>query len=399
MALKLNFRTVFWVSVIVALIALFVLAMQPRAVPVDIEEVAEGPLVVTVRDEGYSRIREVYTMSAPVSGRLLRVEREPGDRVEPEAVLARMVPVDPSLLDARAEQTAEAALSAAQAALDVARADAEAAAAQRELAATEAERYRTLHANGTVAQEAVDRTTVALRTARALEQTASASVRIREAEVAAARAQLNRLSGDEGVNVVLEIQAPASGQVLRVHQESETVLQAGGAILDLGDPYGLEIVAEMLSEDAVRIEPGARVELSDWDGTDRVLRGRVRLVEPLGFEEISALGVREQRVNVIIDLMDPEEDWRGLGHGFRVEAAIVLWEAEAVLRVPVSSLFRQDGGWHCFVVEQGRARLRSVELGHLNDQYAEILSGLSQGEAVVLYASDSVTDGARLTPR
>ncbi len=399
MAMKLNFRTVFWGSVIIALIALFVLALQPQAVPVDIEDIGEGPLVVTVRDEGYSRIREVYTLSAPVSGRLLRVEREPGDRVEPEAVLARLVPVDPSLLDVRADRTAQAALAAAEAARDVARADALAAVAQRELAETEAARYRTLYTNGTVAQEAVDRTAVALRTAQAQEQTARASVRMREAEVAAALAQLNRLSGDEAVNAVLEIHAPTSGQVLRVHQESETVVQAGAPILDLGDPYGLEIVAEMLSEDAVRIEPGARVEIAEWDGTDRVLRGRVRLVEPLGFEEVSALGVREQRVNVIIDLMDPEEDWRGLGHGFRVEAAIVLWEAEAVLRVPVSSLFRQDGAWHCFVVEQGRARLRQVEIGHLNDQYAEILNGLSRGEAVVLYASDSVSDGARLTPR
>lgn len=399
MAMKLNFRTVFWGSVIIALIALFVLALQPQAVPVDIEDIGEGPLVVTVRDEGYSRIREVYTLSAPVSGRLLRVEREPGDRVEPEAVLARLVPVDPSLLDVRADRTAQAALAAAEAARDVARADALAAVAQRELAETEAARYRTLYTNGTVAQEAVDRTAVALRTAQAQEQTARASVRMREAEVAAALAQLNRLSGDEAVNAVLEIHAPTSGQVLRVHQESETVVQAGAPILDLGDPYGLEIVAEMLSEDAVRIEPGARVEVAEWDGTDRMLRGRVRLVEPLGFEEVSALGVREQRVNVIIDLMDPEEDWRGLGHGFRVEAAIVLWEAEAVLRVPVSSLFRQDGAWHCFVVEQGRARLRQVEIGHLNDQYAEILNGLSRGEAVVLYASDSVSDGARLTPR
>ena len=399
MAMKLNFRTVFWGSVIIALIALFVLALQPQAVPVDIEDIGEGPLVVTVRDEGYSRIREVYTLSAPVSGRLLRVEREPGDRVEPEAVLARLVPVDPSLLDVRADRTAQAALAAAEAARDVARADALAAVAQRELAETEAARYRTLYTNGTVAQEAVDRTAVALRTAQAQEQTARASVRMREAEVAAALAQLNRLSGDEAVNAVLEIHAPTSGQVLRVHQESETVVQAGAPILDLGDPYGLEIVAEMLSEDAVRIEPGARVEIAEWDGTDRMLRGRVRLVEPLGFEEVSALGVREQRVNVIIDLMDPEEDWRGLGHGFRVEAAIVLWEAEAVLRVPVSSLFRQDGAWHCFVVEQGRARLRQVEIGHLNDQYAEILNGLSRGEAVVLYASDSVSDGARLTPR
>lgn len=399
MAMKLNFRTVFWGSVIIALIALFVLALQPQAVPVDIEDIGEGPLVVTVRDEGYSRIREVYTLSAPVSGRLLRVEREPGDRVEPEAVLARLVPVDPSLLDVRADRTAQAALAAAEAARDVARADALAAVAQRELAETEAARYRTLYTNGTVAQEAVDRTAVALRTAQAQEQTARASVRMREAEVAAALAQLNRLSGDEAVNAVLEIHAPTSGQVLRVHQESETVVQAGAPILDLGDPYGLEIVAEMLSEDAVRIEPGARVEIAEWDGTDRMLRGRVRLVEPLGFEEVSALGVREQRVNVIIDLMDPEEDWRGLGHGFRVEAAIVLWEAEAVLRVPVSSLFRQDGAWHCFVAEQGRARLRQVEIGHLNDQYAEILNGLSRGEAVVLYASDSVSDGARLTPR
>lgn len=397
---QLNFRRVFWGGAVLIIGALFVVALIPQPVPVDLAEIRNGPMAVSIRDEGYSRIRDVYAVAAPVGGRLLRVEREPGDRVEPGDVLARIVPVSPAMLDARSEQAARAALSSAQAALDFARADLERARAERGLAATEADRAARLLESGTLAQEGFDRASVALRSARAAEQTARAAVRMREAEIEAAQAQLLRV--EEGENVtgdLLEVRAPAVGQVLQLHQESETTLMAGTAILDMGDPYGLEIVAEILSEDAVQIDAGARAIIHEWGEDDAVLRGRVRLVEPFGFEEVSALGVREQRVNVIIDLMDEEEVWRGLGHGFRIEAEIVLWESEDVLQVPVSALFRFEGDWACFVEERGRARLRRVEIGRDNGVTAEVLAGLGAGEQVILYASDAVSEGVRLAQR
>jgi len=398
--IRLNFRTVFWGAAALAIAALFVIALVPQPVAVDMASVTRGPMGVTVRDEGYTRIREVYVISAPVGGRLLRSEREPGDRLEPGDILARIVPVDPAMLDARSEQTARAAVASARAALDFARAGLERASAERVLAETEEGRARQLLDHGTIAQEAYDRANLALRAARAAEQTALASVRMREAEIEAAEAQLLRAgAGEATTGDVLEINAPVAGQILRLHQESETILSPGAPILDMGDPYDLEIVAEILSEDAVQIVPGARVDIHEWGGEGAVLRGQVRLVEPFGFEEISALGVREQRVNVIIDLLDPEENWRGLGHGFRIEADIVLWESDDALQVPVSALFRSEGRWACFVAEDGHARLREVQIGRNNGVVAEVLDGLAEGADVVLYASEVVEDGARIKAR
>ena len=397
---QLNFRRVFWGGAGLLIAAIFIFALLPRPVAVDLAEIRSGPMAVSVRDEGYSRIRDVFAVSAPVGGRLLRVEREPGDRVEPGQVLARIVPVSPAMLDARSEQTAQAALSSARAALDFARADLERARAERGLAQTEEGRMAQLLESGTIAQDAYDRASVVLRSARAAEQTALASVRMREAEIEAAEAQLLRVEeGGDAPGDVLDIRAPAVGQVLRLHQESETILGAGAPILDMGDPYDLEIVAEILSDDAVQIEAGARAIIHEWGADDAVLRGRVRLVEPFGFEEISALGVREQRVNVIIDLLDEEEAWRGLGHGFRIESEIILWEAENVLQIPVSALFRHEGEWACFVEQNGRARLRRVEVGRNNGDVAHLLSGLEAGARVVLYASDDVRDGGPIEAR
>lgn len=396
----LNFRTIFWGAAAIALLVLAALAIRPQPVAVDLAAVERGPMAVTVRDEGYTRIRDVYAVSAPVGGRLLRVEREPGDRVEPDEVLARIVPVNPSMLDVRTEQSAEAALASARAALDFAQAEVERVAAERSLAETEEQRAAQLLERGTIAQDAYDRASVALRSARAGEQTARANVRMRQAEIEAAAAQLLRVEdGDALTGEVLAIRAPSAGQVLLVHQESETILSPGSPILDMGDPYDLEIVAEILSEDAVQIEPGARVDILEWGGAGAVLRGRVRLVEPFGFEEVSALGVKEQRVNVIIDLLDPEEAWRGLGHGFRIEAEIVLWETASAVQLPVSALFRHDGGWACFVAENGRASLRPIRIGRSNGEVAEVLDGVEVNETVVLYASDSVEAGAAIMAR
>ena len=396
--MKLRFRTVFWGVVIVGVTAAIAWSFMPRPVPADFAEVIRGELVVTVQDEGYTRVREVYSVSAPVGGRLLRVEAEPGDVVAIGETLANILPSDPAFLDARSQSEADAALEAAEALLGFARAEVVRAQAEADFARTEMERISTLAERGTVSQGALDRADLQLRSAQAALSTARANVRARIAERDAAAARLMEPGDDGDVRGVATVTSPIDGRVLRRLQESETVLQPGTPILELGDPRDLEIVAELLSTDAVRIIEGAAATIEAWGGAPS-LSARVRRIEPFGFLKVSALGVEEQRVNVILDLIDPPENWASLGHGFRVEPRIEVWRGEDVVVAPVAALFRLEDGWGCFVVEGGRASLRAVQLGRTNGLEAEILGGLEPGETLVLYPSDRITDGVQVTGR
>ncbi len=396
--MKLRFRTIFWAGAGVVLVAAIGWSFLPRPVPADFAQVERGALVVTVQDEGYTRVREVYTVSAPVGGRLLRVEAEPGDPVAIGETLANILPSDPAFLDARSQGEAEAARQAAEALLVFANAEVTRAEAEMEFARTEMTRITTLAERGTVSQGAVDRAELQLRSAEAALSTARANVRARIAERDAAAARLME-PGDDGIaRGVVDLTSPIEGRVLRRLQESETVLLPGAPILELGDPRDLEIVAELLSTDAVRISEGAAATIEAWGGQGS-LNARVRLIEPTGFLKISALGVEEQRVNVVLDLVDPPQDWTSLGHGFRVEPRIEIWRGNNEIIVPVAALFRTPDGWACFVEERGRARLRIVELGRSNGINAQILSGLEPGETLVLYPSDRITDGVQVRGR
>lgn len=396
--MRIRFRTVFWAAAGLVVLALLVWAFWPRPVPADFAEVRRGELVVSVRDEGYTRVREVYVVSAPIPGRVLRVESEAGDRVEAGEVLANILPSDPAMLDVRSRSEAEAALRSAEAALGFAEAQLDSARAEAELASHEAERIETLAARGTVSQAMLDRARTELRRANAALATARANLRMRQAERDAAQARL--MGPDEALSAegVVEVASPIDGQVLRVLQESEAVVQPGTPLVELGDPADLEIVAELLSTDAVRVEEGASALIHAWGGPDP-LRAQVRRVEPFGFLKVSALGVEEQRVNVILDLTAPREAWQSLGHGYRVEPEIVTWRGEDVVIAPVASLFRHEGGWAAFAVREGRARLTAIELGRSNGREAEILSGLEPGERIVLYPSDRIADGVAVAAR
>ena len=389
-------------------------AFWPRPMPVDLGEVARAPMLVTIDEEARTRVRDAYVVAAPIAGRLLRVEVKPGDRVVGgETVIARMLPANPPALDVRSRAQAQAAVTAAEAAVQAARADLKKAISEKEFADADLARKRDLKGRGVTSQAAYDEAERAFRAAEANLDIAKASIAVREAELANARAQLitfqnpvapgrfgvpSQLGASDIANSI-PLTAPISGRVLRLIQESETTVSAGAAILEIGDiSNDLEVEAELLSTDAVQVSAGDRVLIRKWGGTE-TLNGVVERVEPWGFTKISALGVEEQRVKAIIAFTDPPERRRSLGHGFRVETQIVIWEVENALVVPSSALFRQGDEWAVFVASGGRAKMTRLEIGRNNGTLAEVLSGLDAGTRVVLYPGPSLTDGQKIQER
>ena len=379
---------------------LVVVAMLPAAVPVDVGTVTRGRLVATVDEEGQTRVRDIYMVSSPVAGRLLRLGHDVGDDVAAgETILARILPSDPSFLDVRTEAELQAELESSRASLRLAEADVQRRSAERDFAEAELMRTQALKARGNVSEAALDRRRMAYNTAIAAMHEAEAAVAVAQSQLRRSEAALME-PGDEVCGerrCLIEIASPANGRVLRLWQESEAVVQAGQGIIEVGDPRDLEIVVDLLSSEAVQVTDGAPVTIEGWGGAS--LRGRVRRVEPFGFTKVSALGVDEQRVNVIIDFVDDRQQWQNLGHGFRVDVRIEVWRGEDVLKVPASALFRMADGWGVFTVDNGRARFRGVEAGRFTPAAVEILSGLSAGEQVVLHPGVSVEDGVKLEIR
>jgi HlyD family secretion protein len=374
------------------------MALMPRPAPADFATVDRGTLIVTLDEEGETRVRDLFVVSAPLAGRVLRIELEPGDPVTAgESVLATFLPNDPSLLDARSRGEAQARVRAARASLETARAERTKGEAELDYARSELERSRRLSAEGIVSEEALDQAELSEETAaRALD---AADSRVRSAVHELERAQAALLEpGGSNQNTggrTIVIRSPVEGTVLRRLRQSESVVPAGEPLIEVADSTDLEIVADYLSTDAVRIRPGQRVLIEQWGG-DRPLPGHVRRVEPSGFTKISALGVEEQRVNVIIDLDEPPQQ---LGDGFRVEVRVVTYEREDVLRVPTSSLFRHEQDWAVFTVDGGRARLRPIEVGRRTGLLAEVLTGVEEGESVIVHPSDAIADGVRVAAR
>jgi len=395
-------RVVIWVVLLGAMAAGLVFAFWPQAVPVDFVTLARGPMLVSVDEEGETRVKNVYELSAPLTGRALRIYAEIGDPViATKTVVARIEPIDPSFLDLRSEAQAQAELAAAKAARVLAAAELERAEAELEYATAEFQRANRLVRGETISERTFDRAKLDFKSAQAAVSTARASLRMRDSEVEQARAQLMSpvaAAEQRGNCECVSITAPVSGRILRILHKSEGVVQAGDILVEIGDPEDLEIVADLLSSDAVRVSPGQRVIIEDWGG-EGTLAGRVLRVEPTGFTKVSALGIEEQRVNIVIDFTGEAAAWRQLGHGFRVEVRIVLWEDDKVLKVPLSALFRVGEQWTVFVEEDGRARRRAVTLGHFSAREAEVLDGLAEGESVVMHPSDQVTDGVRIVAR
>jgi HlyD family secretion protein len=388
-------RLLLAVSAVGGLVAL---ALWPRPTEVDVVPVIRGPLVVTLDEEGETRVRDRFDISAPVAGELLRIEVEPGDAVKAgRTVLAVVRPSMPAPLDARALAEASRAVPAAEATVARLRAERERTAALLVRARQQLDRARRLFADNAIARDDVEARETDVRAGEEALRAADFGVTQAQHDLEVARARLiQSRAGVVGHDIVLR--APVDGVVLRRHRQSQSVVPAGERLLEIADPRRLEIVADLLSSDAVKVRPDHTVLIEQWGG-GRTLLGRVRRVEPGGFTKVSALGVEEQRVNVIVEFQDPQEAWQALGDGYRVEIRVVVWQRDGVLKVPTASLFRRGDQWVLFVADNGRARMRTVMIGERNGTEAQVLSGVEERERVVRFPPDTLRDGQRITER
>jgi HlyD family secretion protein len=385
------------IAVIVA-VALY-LAIRKPPYAVDLAPVTRGPMTVTIDDEGETRVHDLYVVSAPINGRVLRIELEAGDPViAGKTVVAQMVPADSDFLDPRSEARVREQVRALDDVIASSASRVTQARAARTLALQEQSRVSALFKRGFATRASLDRANAAVAQANAALSEASRAAEAASHDRDAARANLMTPRGTNAPGRVLAVRSPVSGTVMRLPRESETTVLAGSPLIELGNPNDLEIVTDLLSADAVRIKPGASVTIENW-GEAKPLNGKVRRIEPYGFTKISALGVEEQRVNVIIDITDPPALWGRLGHGYRVIVRIAEWESRDSAQLPVSALFRDNGAWAVFVVEGERAKLVPVRIGRMNEETAEVLEGLQKGQTVILHPSEKITDDARVASR
>ena len=366
----------------IVLVALLALGLRPRPATVETARAALGPLRATVSEEGKTRIRQRYVVSSPVTGQLRRVPFKPGAEIAAGNVVAVIEPMAATPLDPRSRALAEARRTAATAALEKSR-------AAYVLAANELHRMERMFAEKTVSPQDLESTQMRETAAARDVIAAEGALRAAEAELAEA------VPG--ATPALIEVRAPVAGRVLHVFQESERPVTAGTPLLDVGDPADLEVVIELLSRDGAAIAAGTPVELEQWGGP-KPLQARVRLVEPAAFTKISALGVEEQRVNVVADITTPLAERQTLGDNFRVEARVIVWESARVLKVPVSALFRRGSTWSAYVVRHGQAVLVPVTAGRSSGTETEVTEGLKEGDEVILYPGDRVTDGQRVSP-
>lgn len=396
-------RLIFWVPIVLITAVVIAILFRPVPVAVDMVSVERGAISVTVTGEGQTRVKDVFVVSAPVPGLMRRIDLEAGDRVTAgETVVARIEPNDPSFLDARTQAEARAAVNAAIAAESYAAAQVKRAEAELEFADAELRRYRGLAERDTVSENDLDAAKRRAKTASAALAEAQANLGVRRSELEQARARLIEPNSKSGARSddcdCINAYSPVSGAVLRVLKKSEGVVASGTALVEIGDPTRLEVVVDLLSTDAVRVEVGQRALIEAWGGTP-ALEGVVTRIEPFGFTKVSALGIEEQRVNIRIDLVDTQDRWERLGHGYRVEPRIILDEARDVLTIPRAALFRDGDRWAVFIADDDEAVLRTVELGLENAFIAEVTNGLDEGERIVLQPGDRVVAGSRLQLR
>lgn len=385
-----------WLGMGIALTVVVLLVaygFRPEPVLVELAEAKHGPLQVTVEEEGKTRVKDRYVVSAPVAGFARRVELEVGDPVKQGQLLLSLEPLRPNVLDPRSRAEAEARVAAAEAALSSAEERARAARADAGFWESQLARTQGLYKAGDVSKEAFDRAVSESSRTEANRRSAGHAVEEARSALAVAQAALRYSASTPGkVRELVAVRTPASGRVLKVAHKSEGVVNPGDPLLEIANARSLEVEVEVLSADAVRIAPGTRVLLERWGGS-APLEGRVRLGEPVAFTKISALGVEEQRVLVIVDITSPPESWERLGDGYRVDARFILWEGQEVLQVPSSALFRHSEGWAVFTVPEGSARVRPVKIGHRNGLAAEVLSGLTAGEQVITHPDNSISEG------
>jgi HlyD family secretion protein len=380
--------------------------LRPRPVALDLAIVTNAAMDVTVDDEAKTHMRHVYTVSAPVAGKVLRIsahleDHHVGDPVTAdETVVAVMQPMAPSFLDVRSREELQAAVAAVEAAVKLAESEVRRTEATLEFSRAELQRAQTLARSETISAKALDRAKLDVETNEAALASAKAQLEVRKSERASAAARLidpASVTQPQSAACCVQLRAPVTGRILKIVQESEAVVPSGAPLIEIGDPLDMEVVADLLSTDAVQIKPGATVRIDGWGGPP--IRGRVKRVDPAGFLKVSALGIEEQRVRTTIDFVDPPEAWSRLGHDYRVIVHVTVWNSENALTVPVGALFRKGDGWAVFSVRDGRARTTLVQIGHRNNRAAEVISGLAAGDRVVLHPSDRVSDGAAVAER
>jgi HlyD family secretion protein len=385
-------------AVAAAIVGGFAYALRERPSWVDVEVLVEAPMKVTVREEGISRVREVYTVSAPIAGHLTRTVLKEGDPVTAgRTVVASIHPLDPPLLDRRTEAELLAARDAAQSAVAIAEIELQRADAALRLANEERERALRLFGPGIITEAALQRAANLAEILGVAVEAAKATIGFKKAELASVEARLLQPepTNPSGERCCVNLIAPVDGTVLQVLAKSEQAVAAGARIAEIGDKRDLELVVDLLSADAVRIRPGTKAVISEWGG-EVTLEATVRRVEPAAFTKVSALGIEEQRVNTVLDL-DKHDD--RLGHGYRIFVELAVWECEQCLQVPISALFRDGNRWSVFLVQNNRLRQAEVEIGHMNQEVAELLGGAAPGDIVVVHPGDTLEDGSLVASR
>jgi len=399
---NMNRKTLFWGLISALLLVGLVYAFKPRPVMVDWHVVQAEQLIISIREEGKTQVHDIYTLSAPVAGRLQRVEAHVGDAVTMSATtVAKIEPLDPGFLDPRSEAQAKADVQAAESARQLAEAEVTQAQAELDFAFNELTRMRELSIGGAISNRELEMAEKSYKTTRATVATAQAALHMRNFEAERANAALlspTATQGMHGLCECLDIKAPVDGHILRILHKSEGVVQVGTPIMEIGNTGKLEVVIELLSSDAVQVEPGQLVLINNWGG-EHQLRARVTRIEPIGFTKVSALGIEEQRVNVIADFLSPPAEWQRLGHGFQVDVEIITAELNDVVTVPIGALYRVGEQWAVFQVKDGVARQQIIQLGLSNSLSAEVTKGLEANDTIVLNPGNQIGDGIRVISR
>ena len=388
--MKRMFKRVVLSAIVIAAAVLVALAFRPKPIEVEAARVVRGPLQVTVDEEGETRAHDRFTLAAPIAGRLSRIEFHEGDQVGPESALATLSPIP---LDAREVAEVRDRIESAEARKreaeeQLARWENDSGQAKRDL-----NRAHLLAKDRIIAQQELEQAESKYQSTEREVAAAKFRVTSAAADVEHEKAGLVSLEAQQGQSAkVVTIRPPSRCRILRILEKSERVVPFGTPIVVLSNPKKLEIVVDLLSTDAVKVKPGASVIIENWGGP-APLRAKIRTVEPYGFTKVSALGIEEQRANVIADFVDSPD---GLGDGYRVDARIVIWENPSILKIPASALFRVGQQWSAFTIEDGRCSLLHVEVGHRTALEAEILKGLREGTAVILHPANDLKDGARV---
>jgi len=397
-----NFKSIIKIALGGAALGLLVYAFIPEPVLVDMTQVTKSDLLITIEGEGKTRIHDIYVVSTPIDGRITRIASEPGDIVEAgKTVIANMYPANPTFLNKRLETQAKADVEGAKAALAVASARVKQAQAQLVYELADFKRTEALYSQNTVSKAQVEKAQLQITTLRAELDTTRSNENVMRSRLEVTKATLlqpKEESADNSSDCQICIHSPVNGKVLRILHKSESIVPVGTPIVEIGNPEDLEVNIEMLSTNVVKVKVGDDALIKRWGG-EHDIAARVKMVEPSGFTKISALGVEEQRVNVILSFTDKKEKWKSLGDAYRVEASIIIDIAENALVVPISSLFRQNEQWSVFKVVEGSATIKSVEVGRRNDRFAEITQGLSIDEQVITHPSNAIEDGVKVSQR